>query len=85
MNKSTLIEKYDIKEEVNEAISVNVGVQDPEDDTVPGVRNTNLHPVPQYIKEALMENNKDRGLKFTLSNLMNDQMLLDVVHSPGCN
>jgi len=86
MKTSTFIENeivYDINEEVNEAISViNVqedkfGVQDSEDDTVPGVRNTNLHPVPQYIKEALMENNKDRGLKFTLSNLMNDQMLLD--------
>ena len=54
-------------------------VKNPEDKGVPGVSNTTLYPVPENIKEALMENNKDRGLKFTLSNLMNDQMLLGIL------
>ena len=40
------------------------------------VKNKTSHPVPDYLKDALMENNLDRGLKFTLSHLMNDQMLL---------
>ena len=40
------------------------------------VKNTTRHPVPDYLKDALVDNNLDRGVKFTLSNLMNDQMLL---------
>ena len=53
----------------------------PRDDTgrVTGqlvVKNTTRYPVPEYIKEALVENNPDRGIRFTLSNLLNDQMLL---------
>ena len=41
------------------------------------VTNKTRHPVPDYLKEELMENNRERGVKFTLSHLMNDQMLLD--------
>ena len=40
------------------------------------VKNKTKYPVPDYIKKALERNNPDRGIKFTLSNLMNDQMLL---------
>ena len=41
------------------------------------VENKTRNPVPDNIKVALAENNVDRGIKFTLSHLMNDQMLLD--------
>ena len=41
------------------------------------VENKTRNPVPENIKVALAENNVDRGIKFTLSHLMNDQMLLD--------
>ena len=41
------------------------------------MQNKTRHPVPDYLKDVLVEKNQDRGLKFTLSNLMNDQMLLD--------
>ena len=40
------------------------------------VQNKTKHPVPDYIKEGLIENNSERGIKFTLSHLMKDQMLL---------
>ena len=39
--------------------------------------NKTSHPVPNYLNEELMQNNRERGVKFTLSHLMNDQMLLD--------
>lgn len=41
------------------------------------VENKTRNPVPEYLKVALAEKNVDRGVKFTLSHLMNDQMLLD--------
>ena len=40
------------------------------------VKNKTKNPVPDYVKKALERNNPDRGIKFTLSNYMNDQMLL---------
>jgi hypothetical protein len=40
------------------------------------VENKTKHPVPAYIKEGLQMNNPERGIKFTLSHMMNDQMLL---------
>ena len=40
------------------------------------VQNKTKHPVPDLIKEGLVQNNPERGIKFTLSHLMNDQMLL---------
>ena len=45
------------------------------------VKNTTRHPVPDHIKEGLERNNQDRGIKFTLSNLMNDQMLIGKIFS----
>ena len=41
------------------------------------MENKTKHPVPDYIKEGLQRNNPERGIKFTLSHMMNDQMLLD--------